>query len=64
METFSAACFTTKGLWNKKALRLLTHFPTWEFYGTVHKLKLLRDSCSLSSGIYTGFCATIYYSVQ
>jgi len=65
MGTFSVEeYFTTKGLWHKKAFRLFTHFPTWEFYGIVDKLKLLRGSCSLYSGIYTGFCVAIYYNVH
>lgn len=63
-ETSSAEYFTMKRLWDKKALRLFTHFPTWEFYGLAHKVKLLRGSCSFCSGIYTGFCAAVYCSVQ
>lgn len=64
METFSAEYFIMEGLGNKKAFSLFIHFHTWEFYGIVHKLKLLGDSCSLYSGIYPGFRATIYYSIQ
>lgn len=62
METFSAEYFIMEGLWNKKAFSLFIRFHTWKFYGIVHKLKLLGDS--LYSGIYTGFCAPIYYSIQ